>query len=87
MSFFFLLPLLIQEELEEQLMRANEYLMAPSLLDKPELRDDKQRGIKKARREKKSPERGKGGSGMRVVGLWGAGGRQAQRGVTQILNY
>lgn len=52
MSFFSLLPLLIQEELEEQLMRANEYLMAPSLLDKSELRDDKQRGIKQARREK-----------------------------------
>lgn len=30
-------------------MRADEYLMAPSLLDKPGLRDDKLRGIKQRR--------------------------------------
>lgn len=45
------LPLLLQKGLEEQLMRADEYLMAPSLLDKPGLRDDKLRGIKQRRGE------------------------------------
>lgn len=67
--------LLIQEKLEEQLMRADEYLMALSLLDKSGLRDDKRRGIKQAWREKKDSRKGgRRGEGHRAEGVGTARG-------------
>lgn len=56
-------------------MRADEYLMAPSLLDKSKLRDDNRRGIKQALKKEKNSRKGRG--------RWG----WAQRGASQILNY